>query len=281
MQVEYEVKLSRRTGEMGVFTKREISKDTLVWKYADANKKQYSEAEVKHLEINDPKAFSELDFTSFFSPDGRLIDLRDDDGRFFNHSTKPNLGLGSVLAEVVAQRTSSISSFAGSSSSSSSLGGDGGGAAAGRAAAGRAAGAASAGAGASAGQSDSYGADDLYALRDIKAGTELLEDYNTYGEDPEWYRRLTMERLKWIDEAAVLMQGLDELRLTITKERKPGVAKLPGSRRTSVTSPIDPEEGWFGSQFYIEVQAYILEFVPWVDLLRAVSQSSKMLHELV
>ena len=31
-------------------------------------------------EINDPKAFSELDFTSFFSPDGRLIDLRDDDG---------------------------------------------------------------------------------------------------------------------------------------------------------------------------------------------------------
>lgn len=128
-------------------------------------------------------------------------------GRFFNHSTKPNLGLGSVLAEVVAQRTSSISSFAGSSSSSSSLGGDGGGAAAGRAAAGRAAGAASAGAGAAAGQSDSYGADDLYALRDIKAGTELLEDYNTYGEDPEWYRRLTMERLKWIDEAAVLMQG--------------------------------------------------------------------------
>lgn len=32
-----------------MFTKREISKDTLVWKYADANKKQYSEAEVKHL----------------------------------------------------------------------------------------------------------------------------------------------------------------------------------------------------------------------------------------
>ena len=165
-------------------------------------------------------------------------------------------------------------------------------------------------------------------------------------------------------DGIIAFEGLDELRLTITKERKPGVAKLPDSRRSSVTSPIDAKEytyergggggfggggggggvaggndvngsisedgdafaaaagvggdaiastsasaassdaiaasstvgrrssrstsistsssrEWFGSEFYIEVQAYILEFVPWVDLLRGISQTCKVLNELV
>ena len=28
---------------------------------------------------------------------------------------------------------------------------------------------------------------DTFALRDIKAGEELLDDYNTFGDDPPWY----------------------------------------------------------------------------------------------
>jgi hypothetical protein len=60
-----------------------------------------------------------------------LIDLRTDDGRFFNHSAKPNIALGSVLTAT--------------------------------------------------GLTAADGARSSYALRDIRPGEELLDDYNTYG----------------------------------------------------------------------------------------------------
>ena len=95
---------------------------------------------------------------------------------FFTGSTKPNIASGWVLAEAAAQR-SSAATTAGKDATEGGAGGA----------------AAATGNGCrtdattEAAADDNSSADNLYALRDIKEGMELLEDYNTYGEDPEWF----------------------------------------------------------------------------------------------
>ncbi len=138
MQIDYIIDVSPGKGN-GVFAKQFIPKYTLIWDFDKANIKLYDENNAKEL-LNNSNLVKNILNYCYFTQDRKFIDIRQDDGRFFNHSFSPNIVLGSQLIS-----NNVIGNFNPNSS---------------------------------------------YAFRDIVIGEELVDNYNTYGEEPEWYIEL-------------------------------------------------------------------------------------------
>lgn len=151
MQVPYDI-LPDQWGGLGVFPAQDVAAGTLIWDFAKANKKEYSNEEAKaiclRLKRDDMAELMEFHKVCYFHTDEFiLVDLRRDDGRYFNHTNGPkNVALGSVINERLGE--------------------------------------------------DKYTGDDLrstFAIADILAGAEFLDDYNTYGDSPQWYTDMLHE----------------------------------------------------------------------------------------
>lgn len=144
MQVPYEIK-DAKWGK-GVFATAPIAKGTVIWRLVDANVVVVPEDKAREyvakVEAESVKAIEEFLNLSYWM-DESLVDIRNDDGRFFNHDVKAqNVGYCEGMME------------------------DGG------------------GQGASAA---------TYALKDIAPGEEMLDDYNTYDDGPEWYTEICVK----------------------------------------------------------------------------------------
>lgn len=139
MQIDYIINNSPGKGQ-GIFTNQSISQYSLVWNFNMANINIYNEISAKLLikNIEDKTIIKNILIYSYFSGDNIFVDIRNDDGKFFNHSNNPNVVLGKILLE---------QNIPGNFHSMST-----------------------------------------YALRDIKAGEELYDNYNTYCDEPEWYK---------------------------------------------------------------------------------------------
>jgi hypothetical protein len=151
MQVAYEVRDA--TFGKGLFTPEHIPIGTCIWDRSAANLKIVlaSDAE-KYVAKLDRGTLRTLLEYAYFGADGELIDLTDDDGRYFNHSnsrSQTNVALGSVLLEAAEANGTP--------------------------------------------PPDGIDPGSTYALRDIAAGEELLDDYNTYNDEPQWYLDLLSE----------------------------------------------------------------------------------------
>ena len=86
----YEIREATVAGMgLGLFTKEKIPMGQLIW--SPAGIKSFSEAEAKdYIASLDQKDGKELGTYCYWWA-GRLIDLRNDDGRFTNHSKSPNV----------------------------------------------------------------------------------------------------------------------------------------------------------------------------------------------
>ena len=97
MQVAYRVSQSPGKGQ-GIFLLEPVPQYALVWEFSAANLRVYNERGARELVAQtQPAGLTNLLSYAYFSADGLLVDLREDDGRFFNHSGTPNVALGSVL----------------------------------------------------------------------------------------------------------------------------------------------------------------------------------------
>ena len=143
MQVPYEVRDA--TFGKGIFATSPIAAGTCVWRRSVASLTVVPASEAEdHVATLEPEARRTLLEYAYFGPEGELIDLSCDDGRFFNHSgTQTNVALGSVVIAAAVE------------------------------------------AGASPPEGIELGS--TYTLRDIAADEELLDNYNTYNSEPQWY----------------------------------------------------------------------------------------------
>lgn len=100
MQVEYSVTESSGKGQ-GIFTLVQVPRYGLVWSFDAANVRIHNDRSARALFASHYRtgmeALSSLIMHAYFTHDGLFIDIREDDGRFFNHSSTPNVALGSVL----------------------------------------------------------------------------------------------------------------------------------------------------------------------------------------
>eukprot|EP00457_Paulinella_chromatophora_P012996 gb/GEZN01013257.1/.p1 GENE.gb/GEZN01013257.1/~~gb/GEZN01013257.1/.p1 ORF type:complete len:232 (+),score=46.58 gb/GEZN01013257.1/:23-718(+) len=159
MQVPYEIKPAKWGN--GIFAKEVLPAGTRVWSVSKANIKIFeTEEEAKKLfERSTNEEIKDLLFYCYWS-DGRLMDLTRDDGRFFNHthSSLQNCGLGSILKKMLAKKNGKKRKAEVKDA-----------------------------------QNQVIEDHDCYTLRDIKAGEELFDDYNTFGADPDWYSDLLLK----------------------------------------------------------------------------------------
>lgn len=95
MQVNYEIGKDA-WGGFGVFAAEKILKGTLVWNYDDANINTLDEKLAKNL-CSNPLIIRDILTANYFDASGQMVDLRNDPGRYFNHSRSPNVSLGSVI----------------------------------------------------------------------------------------------------------------------------------------------------------------------------------------
>lgn len=142
MQIDYIINNSPGKGK-GIFTNQNIPQYSLVWDFNMANINIYNEISAKRL-INklqeDNTSLKNLLNFAYFSNDNIFVDIREDDGKFFNHSNNPNVALGKVLLE-------------------QNIPGN-------------------------------YHMLSTYAIKDIIYGEELCDNYNTYYNEPEWYKNI-------------------------------------------------------------------------------------------
>lgn len=142
MEVPYAVKPDR-WGGLGLFAAADIKKGTRVWAFEKANITVLTEDEAKVIcARQDPSALVHLLRMNYWVQPAdkgapKMVDIRSDDGRFFNHGVPPNVGAQPVES------------------------------------------------------GDKLG---TYALVDIRAGDELVDDYRTYAKEPAWYAALLSEQ---------------------------------------------------------------------------------------
>ncbi len=104
MQVEYEIKVSSPDKGKGVFLKQKVKQYDLIWDFNSANINIYNDKGAidlidKLLSDNNIDLFKKIINYAYFLKGGLLIDIINDDGRYFNHSNNPNIALGSVLKD--------------------------------------------------------------------------------------------------------------------------------------------------------------------------------------
>lgn len=138
LEIKYSIENSQGKGK-GIFTLQKIPIYTLIWDFNKADLNIYNEYNAMKLISNLTDDINSLLIYSYFK-DNLLIDIRNDDGKYFNHSNNPNVCLGSILIN------NNISGY--------------------------------------------FDPNSTYALRDIEIGEELLDNYNTYGDEPEWYKEI-------------------------------------------------------------------------------------------
>lgn len=146
MQIDYIISNSPGKGK-GVFTTQNVTQYSLIWDFNKANINIYNENSAKGLinklqekDTEDNTCLKQLLNYAYFSNDNIYVDIRGDDGKFFNHSNNPNVALGKVLLE-------------------QNIPGN-------------------------------YHMLSTYAIRDIILGEELCDNYNTYYDEPEWYKNI-------------------------------------------------------------------------------------------
>ena len=156
MQVAYEVRASAYG--LGIFAAVDIAAGELIWSFDEANLAVYSEAEaITFVEGASAATLAAVLNNAYWVPGSSessppsMVDPSFDDGRYFNHSSLPG-GRDVALGSVLAA-------------------------------------AASTGGGTSM-VSEVFDARSTYALRDIAAGEELCDDYNSYVQEPDWYVEL-------------------------------------------------------------------------------------------
>lgn len=155
MQVAYEARADQ-WGGLGLFAAEDITAGTLIWDFAKANIKEYSNDESKAmclaLKRDNMDALMEFHtatyFRTAFNESFILVDIRRDDGRYFNHTNGPrNVALGSVVNDVLGTKK----------------------------------------------HEGRHELCSTYAIVDIPAGAEFLDNYNTYGDSPPWYSDMLEE----------------------------------------------------------------------------------------
>lgn len=95
MQVPYRMCYVAGKG-IGLFSLERVPQHTLVWDFHAANLQIHNDQSARAF-VPSSVDLSDLLKYSYFTDDGLLVDIRKDDGRFFNHSNTPNVALGSVL----------------------------------------------------------------------------------------------------------------------------------------------------------------------------------------
>ena len=181
MQVAYEVRATR--WGYGIYAAQPIKRGAVIWDAARSKGRvvyyKGSEAQVlcARLDAAVPPAeeVKHLLECAYFDGRGQLVDLRQDDGKYFNHDPrKQNIGLGSFPPAATAAAAAAAALALRSPLESARL---------------------------SVKPLHPHVATDplvsvsvddesTYALRNILAGEELLDDYNTYGKPPDWYESL-------------------------------------------------------------------------------------------
>lgn len=132
----------------GLFASEAIPAGACIWRRSAANLTTIRADDAEEYVAQlEPEALRSLLEYAYFGADGELINLSSDDGRFFNHY---HSGQRSNVA------LGSVMIAAG-------------------------------GGGPNGTPSGKIEAGSTYALRDIAAGKELLDDYNTYHPEPQWY----------------------------------------------------------------------------------------------
>jgi hypothetical protein len=136
---------------MGVFCTNDVKAGQVVWSFEAANVVEYDDQEARELcrSLSLEGQVAVATYSYYCASTGRLLDIRHDDGRYFNHSDEPNVGLGMIYksrspGELAVQLSDR----------------------------------------------------DCVALVDIPAGSELLDNYRTFGEEPDWF-------ITWSDSLGV------------------------------------------------------------------------------
>jgi hypothetical protein len=94
MQVPVELRADA-WGGTGVFAEKPILAGKLVWNFQEADVDVIPPTEVQALYKSlDADGQSDVAKFCYFQPDGSMVDIRRDPGRFFNHSSTPNIGIG-------------------------------------------------------------------------------------------------------------------------------------------------------------------------------------------
>ena len=167
MQVPYEVK-DCEYGR-GLFAAGPITKGQMVWSIhaADVELIEGTEAQqewVRAREADGTLKAKHLEYI-YFTIGGCLAVISEDDGRFFNHDAlNRNVGVGAVPVVAAAVRAKAAAAAMRLKAE-------------GKAAAAEAAARAAV----------DVDPECAYAVRDIAAGEELLDDYGSFGEEPEWF----------------------------------------------------------------------------------------------
>jgi hypothetical protein len=153
MQVAFRVSKDAYGG-FGIFSTEAIPAGTMVWSWAHANVPTFDDRTARELceaAVLNGDITAILHYNFFVEVGDRtmFVDMRGDNGRFFNHSAAnigQNVAFGSVMSKLVGATSGAA-----------------------------------------------YEQHSTYALRDIPAETELLEDYTAYSASPSWYDTLLRE----------------------------------------------------------------------------------------
>jgi SET domain-containing protein len=96
MQVAYEVK-NAAFGK-GLFATKDIARGTLIWQHGKANLHllEGEAAAQEYLSALTAEEMVQFLHAAYWSG-STLVDLRLDDGQFFNHNAKPNVALGEAI----------------------------------------------------------------------------------------------------------------------------------------------------------------------------------------
>lgn len=162
-------------GSKGLFATAPIAKGTLIWNIHKAKVKliPLDAAEKLCAEIEAAEGFHvghDIFQYSYFDSQGNMVDITNDDGRYFNHSNEPNTCEGRQFARM--QKEDCTSGTDSEMSTDRSTDGNGSSETL------------------DLHQEIKYDIDSSYALRDIAAGEELMSDYGCFGSEPEWFLQL-------------------------------------------------------------------------------------------
>lgn len=91
MNVIYEIRKTEDRG-LGIFACRSIKKGEKIWDFDKANISIFNEKNAYELCKKNDKDIVDILSYSYWIPGNMLVDIREDDGRFFNHSLEPNCG---------------------------------------------------------------------------------------------------------------------------------------------------------------------------------------------
>jgi hypothetical protein len=152
-------------GSKGLFATAPIAKGTLIWNIHKAKVKliPLDAAEKLCAEIEAAEGFHvghDIFQYSYFDSQGNMVDITNDDGRYFNHSNEPNTCEGRQFARM--QKEDCTSGTDSEMSTDRSTDGNGSSETL------------------DLHQEIKYDIDSSYALRDIAAGEELMSDYGCF-----------------------------------------------------------------------------------------------------